>query len=92
MSLSPIPRLNALTQRGGLISSEFDEWLREVAAAIDGPPAGVTFAQLPSPPAAGMTAYVTDSNTAVWGATIAGGGANAVLAWYNGTNWTVYAK
>jgi hypothetical protein len=37
----------------------------------------------------GMVASVTDSNTATWGATIAGGGANNVLAYFNGTNWTV---
>jgi len=32
-----------------------------------------------------------DSTTAVWGAVIAGGGAYRVLAYYNGTNWTVAA-
>jgi hypothetical protein len=50
---------------------------------------GRTFANLPGTPVAGMLATVTDSNTATWGATIAGGGANNVLARYNGTNWTV---
>jgi hypothetical protein len=35
---------------------------------------------------------VTDSNTAVWGANIAGGGANSVLAFCNGTAWTVAGK
>ncbi len=50
---------------------------------------GVTIAQLPSPPVAGSLAYVTNSGTATWGATISATGANKVLAWYNGTNWTV---
>lgn len=50
-----------------------------------------TFATLPSPPVEGMRVPVTDSSTAVWRATIAGGGANHVLAYYNGTNWTVAA-
>lgn len=50
---------------------------------------GVAFASLPASPVAGMTAYVTDSNTTTWGATIAGGSTNKVLAFYNGTNWTV---
>lgn len=50
---------------------------------------GVTYANRPGTPAAGMTIYITDSSTATWGATIAGGGANKVLAFYNGTNWTV---
>lgn len=49
---------------------------------------GTAYASLPTA-AAGDIAYVTDSSTATWGATIAGGGANKVLAFYNGTNWTV---
>jgi hypothetical protein len=49
---------------------------------------GVAFASVPTA-AAGAVTYITDSNTATWGATVAGGGANKVLAWYNGTNWTV---
>jgi hypothetical protein len=50
-----------------------------------------TFATLPASPTVGIIAYISDSNTAVWGATIAGGGANKVLGFYNGTNWTVFA-
>jgi hypothetical protein len=50
---------------------------------------GVAFADKPASPVAGSMIYFTDSNTATWGATVAGGGANPVLAWYNGTNWTV---
>jgi hypothetical protein len=50
---------------------------------------GVTYSNRPSTPAAGMVIYVTDSNTATWGATIAGGSTFNVLGWYNGTNWTV---
>lgn len=53
---------------------------------------GVAFASLPVAPAAGTLAYVTDSNTVVWGDTIAGGDTNKVLAWFNGTNWTVAGK
>jgi hypothetical protein len=49
------------------------------------------FASLPTP-SEGMIASVNNSNTAVWGANIAGGGANKVLAYYNGTNWTVAGK
>lgn len=51
----------------------------------------VAFASLPTA-AEGAIASVNDSSTNVWGATIAGGGANKVLAYYNGTNWTVAAK
>ena len=40
----------------------------------------------------GSIAPVTDSNTAVWGATISGLSTNHVLAYCDGTNWTVMAK
>jgi len=40
-------------------------------------------------PQPGSLAYVTDSTVAAWGAVVAGGGANPVLAWYNGTAWKV---
>lgn len=52
----------------------------------------VAFASLPGSPVEGMMVAVNDSSTATWGATITGGGANHVLAYYNGTNWTVAAK
>lgn len=52
----------------------------------------LVFANLPSVPTEGMAIPVTDSNTATWGAAIAGGGSNHVLAYYDGTNWTVAAK
>jgi hypothetical protein len=35
---------------------------------------------------------VSDSTSTSWGATITGGGANHVLAYCDGTNWTVMAK
>lgn len=52
------------------------------------------FASLPAASAAneGSIAAVTDSTTAVWGATITGGGANHVLAYSDGTQWTVAGK
>ena len=40
----------------------------------------------------GMMRGVNDSNTITWGATIAGGSTNHVLAFCNGTNWTVAGK
>lgn len=52
----------------------------------------VTFSGLPASPVTGMIAHVSDSNTGTWGATIAGGGGNTVLAFYNGINWTVIGK
>jgi hypothetical protein len=40
----------------------------------------------------GTQAAVTDANTSTWGATISGGGTNHVLAYCDGTTWTVMAK
>lgn len=40
----------------------------------------------------GTQAAVSDSTTNTWGATITGSGANHVLAYCDGTNWTVTAK
>lgn len=40
----------------------------------------------------GQISAVNDSSTATWGATITNGGANHVLAYCDGTNWTVVGK
>ncbi len=48
----------------------------------------VAFASLPTG-VTGMLACINNSTTATWGATIAGGGANTVIGFFNGTNWTV---
>lgn len=50
------------------------------------------FATLPNPAIEGMMAVVGDSTVNTWGTVIVGGGANRVLAYYNGTAWTVAAK
>lgn len=50
----------------------------------------LTYAALPAAvDYEGMMAYITDSNTAVFNATAAGGGANRVGVRSNGTNWVV---
>lgn len=56
--------------------------------------AGVTVASLPAAAAgnAGTISYVTDSNSTTIGATVAGGGANRVLVWSNGTAWKIFAN
>lgn len=53
-----------------------------------------TFASLPacSSSLEGAMWAVTDSSTVTWGATITGGSTSHVLAYCNGTNWTVAAK
>lgn len=64
--------------------------LSAVLSAI-GSTSGV-FTALPATPTAGMLRTVTNSTTNVWGAVVAGGGAFTVLAYYNGTAWTVCGK
>jgi hypothetical protein len=54
----------------------------EIATAL-------TVATLPTSPAVGMIARVTDANAPAIGSTVAGGGAANALVWYNGANWTV---
>lgn len=52
-----------------------------------------TFATIPGCPATvgeGSIVAVTDSNSATFNAVLAGGGTNHVLAYCNGTNWTVH--
>lgn len=48
-------------------------------------------ANLPSPITAGSIACISDSTVNTWGSVIAGGGTHTVMAFYNGTNWTVMA-
>lgn len=49
-----------------------------------------TYAQLPDPVGiAGTRAFITDGSTSTFNATVAGGGANAVPVFSNGTNWKV---
>lgn len=52
----------------------------------------LVFAKLPGNPTVGMQRTITDSTTNTWGAVIAGGGANIVLGWWNGTSWICIGK
>jgi len=47
-----------------------------------------TVATLPTP-SAGMRAYVTDASATTYMSTVAGGGANVVPVFYDGTNWKI---
>jgi hypothetical protein len=53
-----------------------------------------TFGNLPSCAAGteGLQKAISDSTTDMWGATITGGGSRHVLAYCDGTHWTVTAK
>lgn len=48
-----------------------------------------TVATLPGSPVAGDCALVTDANATTFNSTVAGGGANVVKVYYNGTNWKI---
>lgn len=51
-----------------------------------------TFANAYATPWEGAEQDFTDSNTATWGATVAGGGSNHIQARFNGSVWTVVGK
>jgi hypothetical protein len=74
--------------------SNWAAWLRDIARAVnqliglaDRP--ALTFATLPADALPGWQAYITDCNTAAWGAVAAGGGTTHALVWWNGTAWHV---
>lgn len=50
----------------------------------------VLFVDLPDA-MSGQLACISDSTVNTWGAVVAGGGTYTVLAFYNGTSWTVIA-
>lgn len=53
----------------------------------------VTYANLPASPVEGMLVAVTDAATITWGAAVVTGGSTGhVLAYYNGSGWTVAGK
>lgn len=55
---------------------------------------GVLAAALPAAAAAnaGAIQYVTDASATTIGSVVAGGGANKVMVWSNGTNWKIFAS
>ena len=72
--------------------TKYFETLSKNAQWVERARTPITFAELPSNPEEGWQVPLTDSNTAVWGATITATGANHVLAYFDGTNWTVMGK
>ena len=77
----------ALLQVGSVTKFQIDHLGNTAASSLRG--VAVTFANLPSSPAAGMLVEVTDCTVNTWGSPIVGGGSYTVLAHYNGVNWTV---
>lgn len=90
---SQIPELQLPLSGDPQLRRQLNVWATQVRNGVNfgQSMAPVPFAALPSG-VPGMLATVSDSNTNVWGAAISGGGSNQVLAFYNGTNWTVAGK
>lgn len=49
-----------------------------------------TYATLPTSPALGTFAFITDASTSVIGSVVAGGGSDDVIIRYDGTNWLIF--
>lgn len=64
-------------------------WLRN---QVDQAMTQITYANRPTSPQVGELVNFSDSSVATWGSIIAGGGAQKVLARWNGTNWTVVGQ
>ena len=55
------------------------EWIKTTASTVAGLPAGTT----------GARAFVTDATAATFASIVAGGGANNVPVYHDGTNWRI---
>ena len=91
-ALNPLVPLNPqvpVVDKSGVITQAFYRFLQRAGFSLM---PGDMYANLPASPRTGMVYVVTDSSTNVWGAVISGGGANQVLAWFNGSDWTVIGK
>lgn len=91
MPLPPTYRIPFVNGDGTLTTSAL-QILQQLSAAVDALALVPSFAFADLPTAGFKISVVIDSNTNTWGATIAGGGSNKVLAWRNGTVWTVIGK
>lgn len=89
MPILPLPQANVplVDPQTGILTEAWRRFLLSIPRQFQAPVG--TYAARPSPAVEGMLIVVTDASTATWGATIAGGGVNHVLGWFNGTNWTV---
>lgn len=68
------------------------EWMRQAANAVNDLIGRTQFvgtvAQLPTG-AAGMRGFVTDANASTFNSVVAGGGANKVPVFHDGTSWRI---
>lgn len=75
------------------LSNNYTALQNLIVAVQHGSVSGYTVANLPSTPAIGTLAYVTDGASSIaWGSTVTSGGSSRYLVWWNGTAWTVIGK
>jgi len=82
-------RADAIAHNQLMIAQGIEQLAHQIEQSTGLQLTSVTFGELPTAPRVGMLACVSDSALATWGAVIAGGGTNTVLAFYDGTNWVV---
>ena len=89
MSTAPNPLRSPFVDEHGIVTREGMQYLLSLITLNVIP---YKFTQLPAANASsGQTRTVTDSTVNTWGSIVAGGGTFRVLAYSNGTNWTVAA-
>jgi len=90
MTLGPIPRPQIVS--GNTLTPPWQSWLNSLARVIQFINQG-SYTVSTLPPAAtagsGARAYVTDANATTFASVVAGGGANAVPVYSDGTNWRI---
>lgn len=96
-SLDPLRFKEQFLDERGWLTPFWQKWmslLRALSNRLLNNGGGVAFSALPaaSMSTMGQLMVVTDSMTTVWGAVITGGGTDTVLAFCNGSDWTVCAK
>lgn len=89
LSLSRFNAPDVIVTPAGTLSMAAQRVLNELRTAVLQQRLPTPFANLPLPATEGMVFAITDSTVNTWGSTIAGGGANHVLGYFNGTHWTV---
>ncbi len=93
---SPVSITNYIGQTGDGVHANWSEKLTSTTKTFAVPVrfVPVEFSSLPrcAPETEGMQASVKNSTTNTWGATVTGGGPNHILAYCDGSNWTVAAK
>jgi hypothetical protein len=90
--INPAPTKTPVVQPSRLVDAVWALWFSKLVIEMNARVTPILADQLPPIPTEGMVRPVTDSTTAVWGATITGGGALHVLGYFDGTNWTVMAS